>query len=207
MVIRSAVTSDLPYLYDICLKTGDAGKDASALFHDPHLLGHYYAAPYLFFDPSLCFIVEEDYTPQGYMVAAGDSPVFYRWLDETWMPPLRRRYSLPFPPGWAQSTPEQRLIDQLHRSAVPPEASVPWISRYPAHLHINLLPAIQGKGQGKALMAVLFAELGRRKIPGVYLGVAADNAAAIGFYNKIGFSVLQEEVWGITMGKELNHGF
>ncbi|MFP3090470.1 GNAT family N-acetyltransferase [Treponema sp. TIM-1] len=206
MWIRPSVDSDVPYLYDICRKTGDAGKDASPLFHDPHLLGHYYAAPYHFFDRSLCFVVEEDYTPQGYLVAAGDSAAFYQWFAETWLPPLRRRYSLPLPRGWAQSAQEQSLIDQLQPSARP-KAVYPWLSRYPAHLHIDLLPPIQGKGQGRALMDTLFAELGRRKIPGVHLGVAATNTAARGFYKKIGFSVLQEEAGGITMGKELNHGF
>jgi ribosomal protein S18 acetylase RimI-like enzyme len=207
MLIRPSVDSDVPYLYDICLKTGDAGKDASALFRDPHLLGHYYAAPYHFFDPSLCFVVEEDHTPQGYIVAAGDSAAFYQWLEQGWMPPLRRRYSAPFPPGWARSVYEQRLIDQLRQSAALPVGAYPWLSRYPAHLHINLLPPIQGKGQGKALLHTLFAELGRRNIPGVYLGVSEGNTAARGFYDKTGFSVLREEVWGITMGKELNHGF
>jgi ribosomal protein S18 acetylase RimI-like enzyme len=205
MLIRPSVDSDLPYLYDICLKTGDAGKDASALFHDPQLLGQYYAAPYHFFDRSLCFIVEEDYLPQGYIVAAGDSSAFYQWFDAAWLPPLRRRYSVPVPRDWAQSAHEQQLIDQLQQPVSLPKA--PWLSRYPAHLHINLLPPIQGKGQGRALMNTLFAELGRRKIPGVYLGVMTKNTAAIGFYNKIGFSVLQEETWGITMGKEFNHGF
>ncbi|MDR2758757.1 MAG: GNAT family N-acetyltransferase [Spirochaetaceae bacterium] len=206
MLIRPSVESDVPYLYDICLKTGDAGKDASAQFHDPHLLGHYYAAPYLFFDRHLCFVIEEDYIPQGYIVAAGDSFAFYQWMEETWMPPLRRRYAAPFPQEWAKSAYEQRLIDQLQQSVIPSETAFPWLSRYPAHLHINLLPAVQGKGQGKALMNTLFAGLGQKKIPGVYLGVVTTNTGAIGFYNKIGFSALREESWGITMGKELNHG-
>ncbi|MDR2629328.1 MAG: GNAT family N-acetyltransferase [Spirochaetaceae bacterium] len=207
MLIRPAVDSDLPYLYDICLKTGDAGKDAASLFYDPYLLGHYFAAPYLFFDKTLCFIVEEDYTPQGYMVAAGESLTFYRWLLETWLPPLRRRYPDPPPGGRVKSRYEQKMMVLLHQVPGLPETASPWFSRYPAHLHINLLPPVQGKGQGKTLMRTLFAELERRKIPGVHLGVGIENPAAIGFYQKTGFSVLQEEAWGITMGKELNHGF
>jgi hypothetical protein len=37
IIIRKAVLSDIPYLYDICLKTGDKGNDASALFYDPYI--------------------------------------------------------------------------------------------------------------------------------------------------------------------------
>jgi ribosomal protein S18 acetylase RimI-like enzyme len=207
MLIRPGVESDIPYLYEICLKTGDAGKDASPLFYDLHLLGQYYAAPYLFFDRHLCFIAEEEYTPRGYILAAGDSAAFYRWLEETWLPPLRRRYPEPFPKGRIKSGYEQKMIRLLHQPAGLPETVPPWFFRYPAHLHIDLLPEIQGKGWGKVLMDTLFAELERRKIPGVHLGVGAGNTAALGFYKKIGFSVLQNEAWGITMGKELSHGF
>jgi hypothetical protein len=57
-IIRRAALSDLPYLYEICLKTGDAGKDASALFNDPYLMGQYYATPYLLFPAGICFVVE-----------------------------------------------------------------------------------------------------------------------------------------------------
>ncbi|MDR3166481.1 MAG: GNAT family N-acetyltransferase [Treponema sp.] len=207
MVIRPAVESDIPYVYEICLKTGDAGKDASPLFYDPHLLGHYFAAPYLFFDRALCFIAEADYTPRGYILAAGDSIAFYRWFEETWLPPLRRRYPVPFPPGRVKSEYEQKLIRQLHQPAGLPEAAQSWISRYPAHLHIDLLPEIQGKGWGRALLDTLLAELGRRKIPGIHLVVGVDNTAARGFYKKNGFSVLCNEAGGITMGQELSHGF
>ncbi|MDR2797203.1 MAG: hypothetical protein LBB80_02570 [Treponema sp.] len=59
VLVRPACGSDLPYLYEICLKTGDAGNDASGLFYDPLLLGQYYGAPYFFYDPSLCFVAKD----------------------------------------------------------------------------------------------------------------------------------------------------
>jgi ribosomal protein S18 acetylase RimI-like enzyme len=207
VVVRPSAASDIPYVYGICLKTGDAGKDASSLFYDPFLLGQYYAAPYFFYDPSLCFIAEEDYIPRGYIVAAGDSAAFYQWLDETWLPPLRRRYPQPFPPDRIKSAYEQRMLTRFSVSPRISEAKSPWLSRYPAHLHIDLLPEIQGKGWGKVMMAALFAEMEQRKIPGLHLGVSTGNNAALAFYNKLGFSVLQNETWGFTLGKEFSHGF
>src|SRR5665213_4601378 len=41
--IRPYRADDLAALYEICLKTGDSGKDATALYDDPKLIGHVYA--------------------------------------------------------------------------------------------------------------------------------------------------------------------
>jgi len=63
--IRNAVLSDLPYLYEICLKTGADGGDASTDFTDPWLLGQYYAAPYPVYNARFCFVVEKKPSPLG----------------------------------------------------------------------------------------------------------------------------------------------
>src|SRR6516225_9035589 len=44
--IRPYRPGDLDALYEICLLTGDGGQDATSLFADPMLLGHFFAAPY-----------------------------------------------------------------------------------------------------------------------------------------------------------------
>jgi ribosomal protein S18 acetylase RimI-like enzyme len=81
------------------------------------------------------------------------------------------------------------------------ESEKPWLTDYQAHLHINLLPSLQGKGAGRALMDALFTELERQKVPGLSLGVDASNTGAVTFYRKMGFSVLKEQEWGFIMGK------
>jgi len=202
LYIRRAVLSDLPYIYEICLKTGDEGKDASSLFFDQYLLGHYYAAPYLIFQAGICFVAEYEYRPQGYVIAAPDTSVFNQWMEEQWLPPLRKRYWQPFPPEMIRSEKEGRLIELFHKCQFPIDTAVqPWLADYPAHLHIDLLPSLQGKGMGRALMDTLFAELERQRVPGLHLGVGSSNKSAIAFYQKLGFSVLQEQEWGLTMGK------
>lgn len=202
--VRRAAGPDLPYCYEICLKTGDDGKDASAFFSDPLLLGQYYAAPYFFYDLSLCFVVEGDRLPRGYILAAADTPAFNRWMETQWLPPLRHRYPRPFPS--AKSDKEQNLITLLHRPLVPPDNSAPppappWLASYPAHLHIDLLPELQGQGWGRVLMETLLGELWSRGCPGIHLGLSAVNTAALAFYTRLDFSILQEEPWGFVMGK------
>jgi len=201
LIIRQAVLSDIPYLYEICLKTGDEGKDASALFCDPYLIGQYYAAPYLLFPDGICFVAEYQYRPQGYIVAAPDTAAFKQWMEEQWLPPLRKRYPSSFPSDKIRSERERRILELIHKKQFPPDEGDKLLSEYPAHLHIDLLPSLQGKGTGRALMDALFTELKRQKVPGLQLGVGATNTGAIAFYRKMGFSVLEEHNWGFTLGK------
>ena len=200
ITIRRAVLSDLPYFYEICLKTGDESRDASALFFDQYLLGHYYAAPYLVYQSGICFVAEYEYRPQGYIVAVPDTASFKQWMEEQWLVPLRKRYQQPFPS--ARSEKEKKIIELIHGRKFPVDiAEQPWLTDYPAHLHIDLLPCLQGKGQGRVLIDKLFNELAQRGIPGLHLGVGSSNMGAITFYKKMGFSVLKEHDWGLTMGK------
>ncbi|MCL2244335.1 MAG: GNAT family N-acetyltransferase [Treponema sp.] len=202
VIIRKAVLSDIPHFFEICLKTGDSGRDASEIYFDPYLLGYYYASPYLLFPDGVCFVAEYEYCPQGYIIAAPDTLAFNKWMEEEWLPPLRRRYPLPFPPEKIRSEKEKKLIETLHINLCTSDTDVR-LTNYPAHLHIDLLPCLQGKGMGSKLMNTLFVELKKRGIPGIHLGVGSSNTDAIEFYKKLGFSVLQEQTWGFTMGYKL----
>jgi ribosomal protein S18 acetylase RimI-like enzyme len=201
--IRRAVLSDIPYFYEICLKTGDEGKDAVALFFDQYLLGHYYAAPYLLYQSGICFAVEYEYRPQGYIVAVPDTASFQQWMEEQWLVPLRKRYQQPFPP--ARSEKEKEIVELIHDRKFPIDITEqPWLTDYPAHLHIDLLPCIQGKGYGRVLIKKLFNELAHKGIPGLHFGVGSSNTGAIAFYKKMGFTVLKEHDWGFTMAQRVH---
>jgi ribosomal protein S18 acetylase RimI-like enzyme len=199
--IRRAAGSDIPYLYKICLETGASGKDATADFSDPWLIGQYYAAPYLFYPDALAFAAEEAALPQGYILSAPDSAAFYHWMETVWLHPLRVRYGKAFAEKSSTTSREKEiawLINTDQHSMISP-----YETEYPAHLHIDLLPGLQGKGAGRRLINTLFDELRRRKVPGLHLGVAKDNEGAIAFYKKMNFSVLEEHQWGRTLGIKL----
>jgi ribosomal protein S18 acetylase RimI-like enzyme len=200
--IRKGEISDLPYLYEICLKTGNNGKDATELFFDPYVIGHYFAAPYLLYPDGICFVAEYQHRPQGYIIAAPDTEAFRKWMEEKWLPPLRKQFSLPYPAELIRSNNEDMMIKLFHV----PQFSVntpahSYLSDYPAHLHIDMLPSLQGKGLGRTLMDRLFAELEKQGIPGLHLGVSTENQGAVAFYQKLGFTVLKENEWGLELGK------
>src|SRR5213075_2470619 len=67
--IRHATVHDLPGVYRVCLLTGDAGKDATALARDPDLLGHVYVGPYVVGEPGLSLVVADDSGIAGYCLA------------------------------------------------------------------------------------------------------------------------------------------
>jgi ribosomal protein S18 acetylase RimI-like enzyme len=178
--IRPYHPSDLYAYYRVCLLTGDNGSDASALYQDPELLGHIYAAPYATFEPELCFTLTEDGKPCGYVLGTRDSAAFSARCEQDWFPVLRTRYPLPDP---EDTSPDADLIRSIHAGS----HAHPDLSAYPAHLHIDLLPTVQGHGLGRKLIATLLNQLRGLGVPAVHLGVSAGNLRAIGFYERVGF--------------------
>ncbi len=180
----------LAALYDICLKTGMAGKDASAYYTDPKLLGHIYAAPYAIFAAEYCLLLMEQNTNiKGYCIAALDSLQFMLQLENSWWPPLRNKYQQMQKDSW--NAQELQLLEQnIIQKAAQLEDMPSHFKDYPSHLHIDLLPECQGQGAGKRLLLAQLNLLSKAGSCGVHLGVDSNNQAAIGFYHKIGFTGL-----------------
>lgn len=186
--IRPYRPGDLDALYRICLLTGDEGRDASTAYQDPQLLGHFFAAPYGLFEPSLAFVAEDTEGVGGYIVGALDTQAFEERLESQWWPRLRTRYPDPPPSTPAeQFTPDQRVAHMIHHPwRIPDELA----ARYPSHLHINLLPRLQARGHGSQLTKTLITELRHRGSRGVHLHVSDGNQRAAGFYRHLGFTEL-----------------
>ncbi len=197
--IRPYQVSDEAALYRVCLETGDSGEDASALYEDPQLLGHVYAAPYGRFQPDLAFVLEDAQGVCGYVIGALDTRAFFATLEREWWPDLRARSPLPTTPPEAR-TPDERIIAIIHRGLSEPEGV---LEDYPSHLHIDLLPRGQRGGNGRHLIETLLDALRRAGSPGVHLGVGVRNTRAIGFYHHLGFEELARDPWGLTLGLKL----
>jgi len=182
--IRSYRPGDLGDLYRICLLTADSGQDGTSLFHDPQLPGQIFAAPYGVFQPEFAFLAEDGEGVGGYIVGALDSQEFERTLELQWWPALRERY--PDPPGEAaQWTKEQFFAHLIH---YPPSTPDELAGPFPSHLHINLLPRLQGRGTGRRLIETLAAALRDRGSPGLHLHVGFANERAARFYAHVGFT-------------------
>ncbi|MBX3194274.1 MAG: GNAT family N-acetyltransferase [Schumannella sp.] len=197
MHIRGFQPRDTDELYRVCLRTGDAGEDATALYTDPRLLGEVYVGPYLALEPQAALVIELDGVASAYALCAPDTAAFEAACAATWWPPLRERYPLgTFPAG----SPDDELVRTIHD---PPRTSPELLREYPAHLHIDLVPEVQGRGLGGELIRTLLTQQARVGVPGIHLGVATTNLRAIGFYEHLGFSTLCVDGDTTVMGLRL----
>ena len=195
--IRRFRPGDEQAMYDICLRTGDSGEDATALYQDPELLGHIYAGPYALLAPELAFVAVDADGVAGYVLGAADTRAFEQACDREWWPGLRSRYPLGSFPG---DTPDAGLVRMIH---CPPEADQDVVERYPAHLHIDLLPRLQGRGYGRRLLETLFDALRAAGAPGVHLGVSRANGRAAAFYLRMGFTEVRQHPESLVLAQYL----
>ncbi|MEX1126568.1 MAG: GNAT family N-acetyltransferase [Acidimicrobiia bacterium] len=197
-LIRAVEAGDLDALYEVCLRTGDAGADGTSLFKDPRLLGEVYVGPYLSVRGGLGLTAVDDDGPAGYALAAVDTRRFEAECEAEWWPALRARYP---DPGPGPATPDEEVIAVIHR---PHRALDAVVARFPAHLHLDLLPRLQGRGVGRIMMGRMLGELVARGVEGVHLGADARNQRAIGFYTHLGFITLEADEYGVVMGIRLD---
>ena len=171
MRIRSARIDDLPAIYRICHETGmpPIGEE-----RNPELLGHVYAGPYVVGPSTRSVVVVDDEGVAGYLLCATDTEAFERWQDKHWWPGLREDLPLDLP---GRSASDQEVVDLIHE---PPRAPRWIVERYPAHLHIDLLPRLQGAGWGPRLISGLLDDLHASEIVAqakdLWAVVAADGA-------------------------------
>lgn len=181
--LRQVRSKDIDQLYAISLATGDAGKDAAPLHRDGRLIGHIYSAPYATLHPELVFVAEDDEGVIGYISGAFDTIAFEERLEREWWPRLRRLY--PDPQGdpalWDA---DQKRISAIHH---PKRAPAFLIERFPAHIHMNLLPRAQGRGIGTALLDRWMENARANDVKGIHLGANVDNHGGIRFWSSRGF--------------------
>ncbi len=76
------------------------------------------------------------------------------------------------------------ISDAYHRRPVISEMKD---ERWPAHLHIDLLPEARGKGLGGQLVRMWLGRLAELQVPGCHLGTILENRSAIAFFEAMGF--------------------
>jgi GNAT superfamily N-acetyltransferase len=186
---------DLPGAYRVCLLTGDAGEDATGQYRNPDLLGHIYVGPYIVGEPDLALVAADQDGVTGYCLAARDTRAFADWAERSWWPSLRAE----FPPRSDDSA-DAGLIDLIH---APPIVGDDILTAYPAQLHIDLVERARASGVGRRLVERQVGQLWDAGVTACHLVVAASNANAIGFYEHLGWRVLERDDDGWVMGIEI----
>ncbi|CDM57365.1 MULTISPECIES: GNAT family N-acetyltransferase [Rhizobium] len=185
--LRPVRAEDLEQIYAISLLTGDAGGDASQLHHDGKLIGHIYSAPYIELSPETAFVAEDFEGVAGYIVGVFDTVFFEERLERDWWPALRETYADP------QGDPASWDADQKHIAAIHRPSRVPatLVEAFPAHIHMNLLPRLQGQGMGTKLFDRWLTNARQAAVEAVHLGANANNHGALRFWGSRGFSRIE----------------
>jgi len=195
-VIRPYRPADRDAIARICLLTAAGGADATGVYSDDSLMPEVYALPYVDYAPDLAFVVADPSTAPGeradralgYVLGVADTADFIEWYGREWAPGFRERHPSPGPatgrnPGYTEA---QLIAD----GGDPERMRIPELDAYPAHLHIDLLPELQGMGFGRRLVDTLRAALAARGVGAVHLGMDAANTGARAFYERLGFHEL-----------------
>lgn len=181
--VRPYHPDDREALADICVRTADNGGDSRQLYPDRELMPALFAAPYAYLEPALAFVLDDGSgRPAGYVLGTADTGRFVEAFREAWLPKVTERFPEPEgPPG----TPTEEMIALLYR---PERMILPQLQAYPAHLHIDLLPAFQRRGYGRTLMRTFLAALRAGGVPAVHLSMLTANTPARAFYDRLGFT-------------------
>ena len=92
LTVRDFRAGDVDDLYQVCLLTGDAGRDASGQVSHPRLMGDIYVGPYLELAPELALVADDGKRAAGYALAVLDTTIFEDAADQVWWPSVQAKY-------------------------------------------------------------------------------------------------------------------
>jgi ribosomal protein S18 acetylase RimI-like enzyme len=201
--VRRYRDEDAQAVADICVRTADAGRDATGIYQDPAILDHLFAAPYIALDPDLAFVLDDGTgRAVGYVLGTDDTHRFADRFRDEWLPRVAGQHA-PAPAGEPVG-PDELMAWLLHN---PDRLKVQGLEAYPAHLHIDLLPSHQRQGHGSTLLHRLVRELAGRNTPALHVGMLTSNTAARKFYDRLGFHRIPIEDLALTyLGLEVPAG-
>jgi GNAT superfamily N-acetyltransferase len=75
------------------------------------------------------------------------------------------------------------------------------LGKYPAHLHIDILPEYQRKGHGTNLINAFLEAVKKADANGVHLDMVQHNVTARAFYERMGFETCSQVLDGGVSGQ------
>ena len=93
--IRSYRRSDRAAVYDVCVRTADAGGDARGRWATDDLVPDLFAGPYVDLEPDRAFVLDDGGRAVGYVLGTADTAGFVRAWRSRWLPRLADRYPAP----------------------------------------------------------------------------------------------------------------
>lgn len=185
IVVRPYAESDREGVRNVCFETGFMGEPVEWMWRDRESFCDIFCGYWTDREAEHAMVADSDGTVVGYLLGCVDSRRVWNMEKLVARHAFRRGIALrPGTAGVFWRMVADGVSDTI-RHRLPP--AVYYDERWPAHLHIDLLPVCRGKGIGTTLVRRWFDVLRERGIPGCHLQTMAENADAIAFFEAMGF--------------------
>lgn len=191
VVIRPYEQRDREAVRRICFETGYMG-DPQWQWRDRRSFADLFSSYYTDAEPESALVAERAGVVEGYLLGCLDSKG--AWSEDAIFKRLLWRRLIALRPStaafvWCSFSDVVR--DRLKGHALPAPLRD---DRWPAHLHVDLLPSVRGRGVGRTLLQSWLERLRRDNVPGCHVQTLAENARAIAAFSSVGFVALGEPV-------------
>lgn len=186
--IRPYEQTDRGAVRKVCYLTGFMGEPVDWMWRDEESFSDMFTGYWTDREPEHALVAELDGEVVGYLLGCMDSRRV--WNAGKLLAHHGFVRGIAFRPGtsgvfWRMIA--DGIGDSLRHRLPPPTY---YDERWPAHLHIDLLPVCRHHGVGSALVARWFDTLTTAGVPGCHLQTMAENTRAIAFFEKMGFTKL-----------------
>jgi ribosomal protein S18 acetylase RimI-like enzyme len=183
--IRPYQERDRARVRSICHATGYMGEPVDWMWRDAESFADLFTSYYTDAEPQSALVAERDGEVAGYLLGCVESRT--AWNPATIFGRHFVRRGIGFRPGtagvvWRSFA--DVAVGALARRLPPVSVHDP---RWPAHLHIDLLPTIRGAGVGATLMRRWLDSLHEAGVAGCHLETLGENRGAIAFFESAGF--------------------
>ena len=183
--IRPARADDIKRIEYICRMTAGPVSEKEPIVGNR--IAKMYSTYYARECPDTCFVLADD----------EDKAVGYILCEPDWKKYRKNYRKIDVPAIW-----ELKKSAGLEAWFFP----VPYMvlsRKYPAHMHIDILPQYQGKGYGTKMIEALFDLLEKKSVKGIMLMASGENDGAIRLYKRMGFKMILHTKLTAIMGKTI----
>lgn len=197
--IRPYQPDDEAAIENITYRTGFKGEglEGREYFEDKQLFFMIFIAYYVRFEPEHCFVAMDDASQDvvGFICGTPDTNRQEKRFTckMIWRIALRTMLVT----MWRHSKTFVTLLKLgkvLTEMRSNPEITAKIHTRYPAHLHINVLPEYHRAGIGTLLLKHFEKHMTEFGVEGIHLETSSRNHKAVPFYHKYGYTVVKEAI-------------
>lgn len=189
-IVRSYKKTDRENVFHVCYKTGYFGEDASPHFGDEFLFGLIFASYYIDYEKENCYVADDSGIAVGYIIGTADTVSQQAEFNQLVIPKVLKRMF----PHTLISNPRDVIFLLGLRGLKKYEEELyagDLLEKYPAHLHINLLPEYQRGGLGGILIEAFEEKMREATARGIHLVTTDENRKAVEFYRKHGYEIIR----------------